>query len=112
MTEAATEGGEHADEAQALTALEKAQRRGVERLKAICLRHTIRRTGKSTNPDGTTLTGALPRATFIHVVFEPSAAEIDQSRALEETNVTEGKLESARRVDVSRTVGMIPIRVS
>ncbi|KAJ7026326.1 hypothetical protein C8F04DRAFT_1190644 [Mycena alexandri] len=98
-TEAATEGGEDTDKAQPLMAVEKAQRQGVERLKAICLRHTIRRTGKSMNPDGTTLTGALPRAMFIHVVFELSEAEIDQLRALEETNITEGKLESTHRVD-------------
>ncbi|KAJ7719043.1 hypothetical protein B0H16DRAFT_1796003 [Mycena metata] len=82
-----------------VTAVEKAQRHGVERLKEICLRNTIRRTGQSATPDGKTITGSLPPSTFIHVVFEPSQAEVDASRALEETNVTEGRLETARRVD-------------
>ncbi|KAJ7732883.1 hypothetical protein B0H16DRAFT_1769962 [Mycena metata] len=97
-TEAATEGKD-ADAEKPLTAVEKAQRRGVERLKEICLRNTIRRTGQSATPDGKTITGSLPPSTFIHVVFEPLQAEVDASRALEETNVTEGRLETARRVD-------------
>ncbi|KAJ7722202.1 P-loop containing nucleoside triphosphate hydrolase protein [Mycena metata] len=97
-TEAATEG-ENADAEKPLTAV-KAQRRGIERLKEICLRNTIRRTGQSATPDGKTITGLLPPSTFIHVVFEPSKAEVDASRALEETNVTEGRLETVRQVDV------------